>query len=138
MNLLLRAMALVLVLMIASPVLAQTRTSLTPEPLPMGMPYIYERGNPYWYQPLTYYPTAYYTYSSPYPFGSTSPVFGLYSWDYGVYYPTTVNWYPTTVASYPTVSASYPAYSWYPTTIWTSPYVYQYPLPGRIWLGFGW
>jgi hypothetical protein len=134
MNLLIRILVLTLLTVSACPAMAAP-----PEPLPMGTPYIYQVGNPYWYQPFSYYPTAYYAYSSPYPFGSTSPVFGLYSWDYGVYYPTTVavRWYPAFYTSYPVMnstSAYYPYYNPY-----YYPYVYQYPpLPGRIFLGYSW
>jgi hypothetical protein len=112
-----------------------------PEPLPMATAYVYTISDQYVYPTLAYYPTfyttpplsrptppvgvvAYYStapvaYPSPYPFGSYSPVFGLYSWDYGVYYPTAYGWYPYSIVNYPSV--------------------YRYPLPlGRVWLGFGW
>ena len=87
MNLPLRALVLTFVAMTASPAAAQYRSVAPPEPLPMGTPYVYQLGNPYWYQPAVYYstpaytysswyqPVAYYstpvyTYSSPYPFGA--------------------------------------------------------------------
>jgi hypothetical protein len=130
MNLLIRSLVLTLLTVTASPALAQNKT-VPPEPLPMGTPYVYQTGNPYWYQPYVYYPTSFYAYSSPYPFGSTSPVFGLYSWDYGAYYPVTVSvkWYP--VVTYSAANWYYPYYNPY-----YYPYVYQYyPIPGRIFLG---
>ena len=34
-----------------------------PEPLPMGIPYLYQPGNPYWYAPAI-------PYFYPYPFGA--------------------------------------------------------------------
>ncbi len=78
----------------------------------MGMPYVYQPGNAYWYRPAYFYP-------SYYPFGSPGPVFGRYSWDYGVYYPAGLGWY----------SPNLPVY----------PYSYQYPTQtGRVWLAFGW
>src|SRR5579872_6822016 len=138
MNLLFRTSVLTLLILSASPAIAQNKT-MPPEPLPMGTPYVYQVGNPYWYQPFVYYPTAYYANPSPYPFGSTSPIFGLYSWDYGVYYPTTVRWYPVVAVSYP-VTAWYTAYYpyYYPYYYpFYYPYVYTYPIPGRIFLGGG-
>jgi hypothetical protein len=147
MHLSLRVLILGFVSLTASPVLAQSPTPPTPEPLPLGMPYVYQVGNPYWYQPFTYTVSAYGTYSSPYPFGSTRPVFGLYSWDSGVYYPTTSartsdassTWNPnatwtTPAATWsPTTGWVYPAATWNATTGWVYPAAY--PIPGRIFLG---
>lgn len=110
---LIRAISLVLLMAIASPALAQNLPP--PEPLPLGTPYIYQVGNAYWYQPFTFNPSPYFAFSSPYPFGSRSNVFGLYSWDYGVYQPTAYGWYPYSIVVYPSV--------------------YRYPLPaGRVWI----
>ncbi len=91
MKTLLCAPVLVILAVIASPATAQP----PPEPLPMGVPYVYQYGNPYWYQPL---------YSNSYPFGATRPVFGRYSWDYGVYYPYKPAWY---AINYPVYGYSY-------------------------------
>lgn len=155
MNLPLRTLVLILVATTAGPAVAQVSSAAPPEPIPMGTPYFYQVGNPYWYQPLTYYPTPFYTYPSPFPFGSIRPVFGLYSWDYGVYYPYTVGWYPativtaqpvgwysTTAVTYPIASSYYPTFvgyyspgGWYPSAVWPSPYVYQTVATGRVWLG---
>jgi hypothetical protein len=107
----------------ASAARAQNTPTVPPEPLALGTPYIYQPGNPYWYQPLTYYP-AMYAYPSPFPFGSTSPVFGRYSWDYGVAYP---------VAYSPAVTGWF----WSPHPVYSAGYTYP-PLPGRVWVGFGW
>jgi hypothetical protein len=52
--------------------------------------------------------------TNPYPWGSTGPVFGRYSWDYS-YYLGAGPWYPH------------------------YPYTAQYPtVNGRVWMGFGW
>jgi hypothetical protein len=141
-----------------------------PEPVPMGVPYVYQPGNNYWYAPIfpgyptvatryytqngTYY-TAYAAYrpvvevrpSGPvmtsvpttpvvvgptwqltpirneimpaYPFASSGPVYGRYSWDYTGPYTGGYGWYSTSLPHYP--------------------YSYQYPtLTGRVWMGFGW
>ncbi|MCI0704287.1 MAG: hypothetical protein L0241_24780 [Planctomycetia bacterium] len=114
MNLLLRAAVVTLVLSTATPALAQDRP--LPEPVPMGVPYVYQPGNPYWYMPVV-------PYYKPYPFASSGPVFGRYSWDYGYYYTVTPVWYPPYPYSYPI----------------HYPYSYQYPtLHGRVWMGYGW
>lgn len=53
-----------------------------------------------------------------YPFGSSGPVFGRYSWDY-TGFSTSFGWYGDTMPHYP--------------------YSFQYPtLSGRVWMGFGW
>jgi len=120
---------------------------LAPEPVALGTQYLYQVGNPYWYTPYVYYPTLYGTYSSPYPFGSVTPVFGLYSWDYGVYYPGTYKLYSSAAVTYPVVpvaayypTVTYPVVSWYSAYYpYYYPYVGVYPaVPGRYWLGFGW
>lgn len=125
------------------------QTTQPPPPLSMGVAYTYQLGNPNWYQPIAYSsvyvsPNPWYLYSSPYPFGSASPVFGLYSWDYGVTYPATLNyvpsWYPTYsyAAAGGTVTAS-PQLGGYPSHYLYYSYTYQNPQqPGRVWLGFGW
>lgn len=96
----------------AGPAAAQYPTVLPPEPLPMGVPYVYQPGNPYWFQPLAPYP-------SYYPFGATRPIFGRYSWDYNVYVPAGIGYYTPNLPHYP--------------------YSYAAPsLPGRVWYGFGW
>jgi hypothetical protein len=89
----LRAAVLVLVAITASSAVALP----PPEPLPMGTPYVYQVGNPYWYLPV-------YPYPSYYPFGATKPVFGRYSWDYGVYYPYKPVWY---AINYPVYGYTY-------------------------------
>jgi hypothetical protein len=110
-----------------------------PEPLPMGVPYVYQPGNNYWYAPalpaygpywtqpvvavvpggvpLRVVPGAAVVY--PYPFASSGPVFGRYSWDYtGAY-----------AGGFGAYSLAMPHY----------PYSYQYPtLTGRVWMGYGW
>ncbi len=108
MNRLLHIAALAFVLAVtATPALAQP-----PEPLPMGVPYVYQPGNQYWYQPVGVNP-------SPYPFGATRPVFGRYSWDHNVYVQAGIGYYQPNLPSYP--------------------YSYAYPsLPGRVWYGYGW
>jgi hypothetical protein len=117
MNLTTRILVLTLLISTASPTLAEDK--IIPEPVPLGVPYVYQISNQYWYQPFTFYPTAWYSYYSPYPFGSLYPVYGLYSWDYGVYYPVAYGWYPYSIVNYPSV--------------------YGYPLPyGRVWLWYGW
>ena len=167
------AVTALLTLATAAPALAQpkdaARDKPLPEPLPMGVPYVYQPGNNYWYVPIapgyptasvryytttgTYY-TAYAAYrpvvelrpSGPvmisvpttpvvvgptwellpvrnattpgYPFGSSGPVYGRYSWDY-TGFNTGFGWYG----------------DWYPHY----PYSFQYPtLSGRVWMGFGW
>jgi hypothetical protein len=65
-----------------------------PEPLPMGVPYLYQPGNPYWFRPLAPPPLpayyldypVFYAQTSYYPLGTSSGVIGRYSWDYNVYY----------------------------------------------------
>jgi hypothetical protein len=114
-----------------------------PEPLPMGVPYAYQPGNNYWYAPVlpvygtywaapvygTYYAPVYGAYYAPavvtwpvvypYPFASSGPVYGRYSWDYTGQYSTGYGWYSTSLPHYP--------------------YSYQYPtLTGRVWMGYGW
>ncbi|QJW96889.1 hypothetical protein [Frigoriglobus tundricola] len=119
---------------LAAPALAQTGTKPLPEPLPMGVPYVYQPGNPYWYAPaVPVYSSSWYvpvpapgtTRYAPvvpyysYPFASATPVFGRYSWDY----------------------TGIPArgYGWYSTAVPHYPYSYQYPtLTGRVWMGYGW
>lgn len=100
-------LALVLFGATAEPAIAQP-----PEPLPMGMPYAYQVGNPYWYRPVALFPAAY-------PFGASAPVYGRYTWDYSVYYPAGLGWY----------SPNLPVY----------PYSYQYPtLTGRVFYAYRW
>jgi hypothetical protein len=120
----------------AAPTLAQDKP--IPEPLPMGVPYVYQPGNNYWYAPAVpvygvvwYAPTWYtpvatragtYWYAPvayPYPFASSGPVYGRYSWDYTGAYSSGYGWYSTNLPHYP--------------------YSYQYPtLHGRVWMGYGW
>ena len=53
-----------------------------------------------------------------YPFASSGPVYGRYTWDY-TGFPGGAGWYPTNLPHYP--------------------YSYQYPtLNGRVWMGYGW
>ena len=108
------AFALVAFVLSAAPALAQA----SPEPLPMGVPYVYKYGNPYWYRPVAYGPAPLYGYPSYYPFGATGPVYGRYSWDYSVYYAAGVGWYPMNVPAYP---YQYPTYSY-----------------NWAWKGYGW
>jgi len=136
MNTAFRSAAVAAVLLVAS----QSATAQPlPEPLPMGVPYVYQPGNNYWYAPalpaygpywhqpvvavvpvgvplrvVAYAPVVY-----PYPFASSGPVYGRYSWDYtGAY-----------AGGFGAYSASVPHY----------PYSYQYPtLSGRVWMGYGW
>lgn len=136
---------------LAGPASAQPRVPVLPEPLPMGVPYVYQPGNNYWYAPaLPIYapavPTYFYgpvwvapvfspvwvapvvrvghgvRYTAvvyPYPFASSGPVYGRYSWDYTGQYTAGYGWYSTSVPHYP--------------------YSYQYPtLAGRVWMGYGW
>jgi hypothetical protein len=132
---------------LAQPVLAQPQTKVIPEPLPMGVPYVYQPGNNYWYAPAVPVYSAYYAvpvYSVsyvapvsgayyvapvralwyvpapyPYPFASSGPVFGRYAWDYTGAYSSGYGWYATNLPHYP--------------------YSYQYPtLAGRVWMGYGW
>jgi len=110
------ALALVVSALSAGPAAAQ----MPPEPLPMGIPYLYQIGNPYWYRPLAYGPAPLYGYPSYYPFGATGPVYGRYSWDYSVYFPAGLGWYSSNLPSYP-----YPLY--YPT------YSYIYSWTGKGW-----
>jgi hypothetical protein len=129
-----RVFVLALLAAIITPALA--RSQMPPEPLPMGTPYIYQIGNPYWYQPIVFYPTYYYSFVNPYPFGSVSPVQGVYTWGYGVYKPAAYTLYPTPVAGYPVSNCCgtyYPHYQAY-----YYPYVSNYPVPGRIYSGSGW
>lgn len=98
MKTLIRAAALFLVAVTAGPAVAQ---SPPPEPLPMGVAYVYQPGNPYWYRPLPSYT---------YPFGSAAPVFGRYSWDYGVYYPYSPAWYQINYPVYGYVTSYRDAY----------------------------
>jgi hypothetical protein len=130
MNLPLRALVLTFVALTASPAVAQYRSVAPPEPLPMGTPYVYQLGNPNWYQPLTSYPTPYYAYSTP------------YSWDHRGYSPTTTyRWNPEAVWTSPAATWdprtgwTYPAARWYPETGWIYPAAY--PMPGRLFLGGG-
>jgi hypothetical protein len=135
-----------------------TKDKPIPDPLPMGVPYLYQPGNNYWYVPVvpayvpagTYYtvyaatrpvvvvtpsgpvatrtPTtpvvlgpswALWPVSYPYPFASSGPVYGRYTWDY------------TGIPS--------GGYGWYSTNLPHYPYSYQYPtLAGRVWMGYGW
>lgn len=112
MNVLTRVAAGVLLAAAAGPAAAQYPAAMPPEPLPMGTPYYYQPGNPYWFRPAWPVP-------SYYPFGATNPVFGRYSWDSGVYYPAGPGWYQPNLPRYPQTFS-------YPT------------LPGRVWYGFGW
>ena len=99
-----------------------------PEPLPMGVPYIYQYGNPYWYRPVAYGPAPLYGYPSYYPFGATGPVYGRYSWDYNVYFAAGLGYNTPSLPSFP-----YPMY--YPAN-----YYLQYPTYSYnwAWKGFGW
>ena len=99
MNNLIRVAVLALVLALAAPASAQDRP--LPEPVPMGVPYIYQPGNPYWYLPVA-------PLYNPYPFGAAVPVYGRYSWDYGVYYARGYAAYPGYVVYYT---------PFYPTTV---------------------
>jgi hypothetical protein len=108
--------AVLALVLAAGPAAAQA----PPEPLPMGVPYMYQPGNPNWYRVLVPQP-------SYYPFGSLTPVFGRYSWDYvGSAYPVGMGWYQSPLAAAPYWSYGYPAWSTYPTPV------------GRVWYGFGW
>ena len=89
-----------------------------PDPLPMGVPYVYQYGNSNWYRPVAYGPAPLYGYPSYYPYGATGPVYGRYSWDSNVYFAAGVGWYPPNLPAYP---YQYPTYS----------YNWQ-------WKGFGW
>ena len=144
MNTFLRAAAVALLFVVsAAPAIAQPRVPL-PEPLPMGVPYVYQPGNNYWYAPalpaygpVRYAPVASVTGSVwvapvarvgvvgyapvvyPYPFASSGPVYGRYAWDYTGAYSSGYGWYSTSLPHYP--------------------YSYQYPtLVGRVWMGYGW
>lgn len=58
------------------------------------------------------------SWSGPYPFGASAPVYGRYSWDY---------------------TGFDNAFGWYADTRPHYPYSFQYPtLSGRVWMGFGW
>jgi hypothetical protein len=118
MNRLVRAAALAFVAsaLSAAPAPAQA----PPDPLPMGVPYLYQPGNPYWFRPLAYSPYPLYGYPSYYPFGATGPIYGRYSWDYDVYYAAGVGWYQSNMPAFP-YQFRYPTYS------------YNY-----AWKGFGW
>ncbi|MBN9118080.1 MAG: hypothetical protein J0I06_02755 [Planctomycetes bacterium] len=116
-----------------TPALAQPKDKPIPEPLPMGVPYVYQPGNNYWYAPVVpaygtvwvapvatragavyVAPVVY-----PYPFASSGPVYGRYAWDYTGAYSSGYGWYATNLPHYP--------------------YSYQYPtLAGRVWMGYGW
>jgi hypothetical protein len=112
MNTVLRAAVVTLALATASNSASAQPPVPPPQPLAMGVPYVYQPGNPYWWQPVVPVP-------SPYPFGSSGPVFGRYTWDYGASYHAGLGYYTTSV----------PVYF----------YSYQYPtLPGRVWYGYGW
>jgi hypothetical protein len=99
-----------------------------PEPLPMGVPYVYQFGNPYWYRPVAYGPAPLYGYPSYYPFGATGPVYGRYSWDYNVYFAAGLGYNTPSLPSFP-----YPMY-------WPANYYLQYPTYSYnwAWKGFGW
>lgn len=124
-----------LVAAFAAPAAAQPTTVVPPEPLPMGVPYVYQPGNNYWYAPAlpAYYgpygyapavpvrvvahPHAAVVY--PYPFASSGPIHGRYAWDYTGQYSAGYGWYATSLPHYP--------------------YSYQYPTAvGRVWMGYGW
>jgi hypothetical protein len=134
--------AAVALLVAATAAPARPQDKPLPEPLPMGVPYVYQPGNNYWYAPAipvyapvraapvtvaAYAPNysaapvaAYYVVpvSYPYPFASSGPVFGRYSWDYTGFTHGS-DWTPS----------NWPHY----------PYSYQYPtLNGRVWMGYGW
>jgi hypothetical protein len=126
---------------LAGPASAQPKEKPLPEPLPMGVPYIYQPGNNYWYAPalplyspvpvvavrplvavrpavpvglVAYAPVVY-----PYPFASSGPIYGRYAWDYTGAYSSGYGWYSTNLPHYP--------------------YSYQYPtITGRVWMGHGW
>ncbi len=121
----------------ATSALAQPTTAPRPEPLPMGVPYAYQPGNPYWYAPVVPVYAPYYRYVAtvpaytpygyayvpavpyPYPFASSGPVYGRYSWDYTGQFTSGYGAYSTNLPHYP--------------------YSYQYPtLGGRVWMGYGW
>ena len=99
-----------------------------PEPLPMGVPYVYQYGNPNWYRPVAYGPAPLYGYPSYYPFGASGPVYGRYSWDYNVYFAAGLGYYDQSVTAFP-----YPIY--YPASSYL-----QYPTDtyNRAWQGFTW
>jgi hypothetical protein len=120
---------------------AQPQSKPLPEPLPMGVPYVYQPGNSswyapivpvyntprnvpgsgvYWYAPATYVATTagYVPVTAPYPFASSGPVFGRYARDY-TGFNTGFGW----------------TGAWWPH----DPNSFQYPtLSGRVWMGFGW
>jgi hypothetical protein len=94
------ALALLALALAAGPSAAQDVRP--PEPLPMGVPYVYQPGNPYWYYPLWYYPWPHlYAYPSYYPFGATGNVYGRYSWDYNIYYTYGPAGYPNYIPAAP-------------------------------------
>jgi hypothetical protein len=96
-------------LLALAPSAAPATAQAPPEPLPLGVPYVYQVGNPYWYRPVAYGPPPQYGYPSYYPYGATGPVYGRYSWDYNVYYAAGVGWYPTNVPAFP---YQFPTYSY--------------------------
>ena len=57
-----------------------------PDPLPMGVPYVYQYGNSNWYRPVAYGPAPLTAIRSHHPDGATGPVYGRYSWDSNVYF----------------------------------------------------
>jgi hypothetical protein len=137
MNRLVAALSLLVIALATAPTPAQAppeplplpvSAKATPEPLPMGVPYVYQFGNPYWYRPVAYGPAPLYGYPSYYPFGATGPIYGRYSWDYNVYFAAGLGYYNQFLPAFP-----YPIY--YPAT-----YYLQYPTYSYnwAWKGFGW
>jgi hypothetical protein len=124
MNRLVAALSVVVLVLTTSAAPAQA----PPEPLPMGVPYVYQYGNPNWYRPVAYGPAPLYGYPSYYPFGATGPVYGRYSWDYNVYFAAGLGYYTEYLPSFP-----YPLYQ-------PASYYLQYPTYtyNWAWKGFGW
>jgi hypothetical protein len=129
----LAALSLVALAFSSAPAAAQPPS----EPLPMGVPYVYQYDSPdrtfsiwpYWsYRPVAYGANSVYGYPSYYPFGATGPVFGRYSWDYSAYYAAGMGWYTENLPSYPyPIRYSGALYLQYPT--------YSY---NRAWTSTGW
>jgi hypothetical protein len=102
-----------------------------PDPLPLGVPYVYQYGNQY-YSFSSPGRATNYAYPSSFPYGASWPVYGRYSWDSNVYFAAGVGWYATNMPSYP-----YPLYQ-SPTYYLQYPYPYPTYTYNRAWQGFGW
>jgi hypothetical protein len=128
-------------------------TQPIPEPLPMGVPYVYQPGNPYWYAPAVPAYSFYYAVPTPvlYPNYSVTG-YGPY-WTAPLVAPARVTWvapvpYPYPFASSGPIYGRYSwdytgayssGYGWYSTNLPHYPYSYQYPtIAGRVWMGYGW